>query len=124
MPLINEKDNKGRRFKTTETEIEQVNSEFFEGIAEVDVIDVYSLNQDEIIGLIKGDRVQGAKLEKNDRRELKFAIKRDTETHELLEMLDGMLNGKRSELVVAKRREAEKVMRENQVFIMENGDKI
>jgi hypothetical protein len=30
-----------------------------------------------------------------------------------LEILDGMLNGKRAEIVVAKRREAEKVMREN-----------
>jgi ribosome biogenesis GTPase A len=43
-PLISEKDNKGRRFKNIEFQIENINEEFFEGILEKHVIDVYDLS--------------------------------------------------------------------------------
>lgn len=63
-PLINEKNNKGRRFKTVETQIESVNDDFFEGIAAEDVIDVFALEEDQILGLVRGERIEGAKLDK------------------------------------------------------------
>ena len=45
------------------------------------------LSQDDIINLVMGKHINGIKLEKNERRELKHAIKRDADGDEIGGML-------------------------------------
>lgn len=46
-----------------------------------------NLNQDDVMDLVMGKKVQGIKLDKNQKRELKFAIKRDADTDEIASIL-------------------------------------
>ena len=110
--LVNEKDNKGKIYKSVEHQDKELEAGFFEDeVDEEDLFDVYELDQEDIINLVRGQRVKGVKLGKDQRRDLKWSIKRDADGETLLQMLDVFINGKKSKLIHVKRREAEKAIK-------------
>ena len=50
-----------------------------------------SLSQENVIDLVMGKKVNGIKLDKNQKRELKFAIKRDADSEEIYGILASVL---------------------------------
>jgi hypothetical protein len=67
-----------------------VDAEYFQ--PEVDIDEILSnLTQDDIIKLIMGTKINGVRLDKLQRRELKFAIKRDASSEEIEVLLSSYL---------------------------------
>ena len=52
------------------------------------------LSQDDVIDLVMGKNVKGIKLDKMQRRELKFAIKRDADSEEIAIILGSFISTK------------------------------
>lgn len=52
------------------------------------------LSQDDVIDLVMGKNVKGIKLDKMQRRELKFAIKRDADSEEIASILGSFISTK------------------------------
>lgn len=67
-----------------------MDDEFFEPPVDVGGI-LENLTQDDVINLVMGKNVNGIKLDKFQRRELKFAIKRDAESDEIAAILGSFL---------------------------------
>lgn len=104
--LQNSKDNKGRVYKSAKEQTEELNQKFF--VQEEEIFDVSQLDQDNVISLVTGKRVYGYKLNKNQRRELKWAIKRDEDSEFIFKMLDLFLNGGKKKMLHIQKREADK----------------
>lgn len=64
--------------------------DFFQPQVDVDEI-VSKLEQDDVFDLVMGKKVNGIKLDKETRRELKFAIKRDANSEEILAILTSFI---------------------------------
>jgi len=82
---------------------QQINSEFFgnanivkelEENDEDNIVDM--LSEEDILDLVKGKTVLGLKLDKEQRQQLKFAIKRDEETDKILMMIEEYVYGRRA----------------------------
>lgn len=94
---------KSKRFGHENMYMEQKqNSDFFgntnairelEEENEENVVDMMS--EEDILDLVKGKTVLGIKLDKAQRQELKFAIKRDEDTDRILEMIESYVYGTR-----------------------------
>jgi len=69
---------------------DDMDDEFFELPVDVGGM-LEGLSQDDVIDLVMGKNVNGIKLDKFQRRELKFAIKRDAESDEIAAMLGSFL---------------------------------
>jgi len=81
---------------------QQLNSNFFgngDRIKELEENDqdnlVDMLNENDILDLVKGKTVLGMKLDKEQRQQLKFAIKRDEPTESILTMIEEYVYGVR-----------------------------
>lgn len=79
-----------------------LDNEFFQESVDVDGI-LGGLGQEDVIDLVMGKKVQGIKLDKFQRRELKFAIKRDAETEEIMGMLAGFVGSGDTKFINTKR---------------------
>lgn len=63
-----------------------MDDDYFQAPVDVEGI-IENLTQDEVMDLVMGKKVQGIKLDKGQKRELKFAIKRDADTDEIASIL-------------------------------------
>lgn len=79
------------RYVDEEKKVENLMEEdFFQMPVDVEGI-IENLSQEDVIDLVMGKKVNGIKLDKMQRRELKFAIKRDAETDEIASILSSFL---------------------------------
>jgi hypothetical protein len=63
-----------------------MDDEYF--VPDIDVNEILEkLSQEDVIELVMGKKIQGIKLDKIQRREMKFAIKRDAPSEEIWGML-------------------------------------
>lgn len=94
-----EKEKYTEEVKKTEDLIEE---DFFQIPVDVDAI-LEDLNQEDVLDLVMGKKVKGIKLDKLQRRELKFAIKRDAESDEIAGILASFLGRGEHTLIRLKR---------------------
>jgi len=89
--------NKGQVYENYENTNKNTEANFFNEIQdEEEKIDVSEFDQQDVMDLVTGKLVNGIKLDKNKRREIKFAIKRDAESEEIFMMLDKFINGEKT----------------------------
>lgn len=81
------------KYTEEEKKVEElIEDEFFQPPSNVAEI-LEDLGQDDVLDLVMGKKVKGIKLDKLQRRELKFAIKRDADTDEIFSILASFLGG-------------------------------
>jgi hypothetical protein len=79
-----------------------MDDEYF--VPDIDVNEILEkLSQEDVIELVMGKKIQGIKLDKIQRREMKFAIKRDAPSEEIWGMLGSFLGGDRKKFVNLKK---------------------
>lgn len=69
---------------------EAMDDDYFHLEADVDAI-LQDMTQEDVFDLVMGKKVKGLKLDKVQRRELKFAIKRDADTDEIMGLIASFL---------------------------------
>ena len=79
-----------------------MDSQYFQPEVDVDAM-LEKLSQDDVIGLVSGLKINGIKLDKMQRRELKFLIKRDAPSEAIWGMLGSFLKGDSKKLVNIKK---------------------
>jgi hypothetical protein len=91
------------KYEDEEKKAEDLMAEdYFQMPVDVEAI-LQDLNQEDVIDLVMGKKVKGIKLDKLERRELKFAIKRDAETEEIASILAGFLGKGGSQVIRLKK---------------------
>lgn len=67
-----------------------MDDEYFQMAVDVESL-LQDMTQDDVFDLVTGKQVKGVKLDKLQRREIKFAIKRDADTEEIMSLLGSFL---------------------------------